>query len=123
MIREGRMANEDAIEMRAMMARWETLREHWALKPFEEAGLLGDAALAGPIGSVTSWQAVRMERRMRLLIDLGSGLDTLLVDERRIRAWLRRETESFGGLSPIGAMSSSVEWIRQLRRAAMDFAS
>ncbi|RYY26138.1 MAG: DUF2384 domain-containing protein [Sphingomonadales bacterium] len=122
MIEEGHMAEESATEMRAMMARWETLRQHWALEPHEEAGLLGDSALTGPVGEIASWRASRMEQRMRLLIDLGAGLDSVLGDRERIRAWLRRETQSFGGRSAIEVMTSSVEWIRQLRRVTWDFA-
>lgn len=116
------MADENEIEMRAMMSRWEALREHWALAPDEEAGLLGDSALTGPIGKAESWHAARMEQRMRLLIDLGAGLDSLLEDQERIRSWLRKESSSLGGHSPIVAMGSSIEWIRQLRRVAWDFA-
>lgn len=116
MIEEGHMAEESATEMRAMMARWETLREHWALEPHEEAGLLGDSALTGPVEEVASWRASQMEQRMRLLIDLGAGLDSLLLDRDRIRIWLRRETHSFAGRSAIDFMSSSVDWIRHLRR-------
>lgn len=116
------MAEESAIEMRAMMARWDALRERWALEPHEEAGLLGDAALTGPIGDVGSWHAPKMEQRMRLLIDLGAGLDSLFEDEQRVRVWLRRKTASFGGATPIEVMTSSIEWIRQLRRVTWDFA-
>lgn len=115
------MANENAIEMRAMMSRWEELRDRWALRPHEEAGLLGGAALRGPVGEVASWRAPRMEQRMRLLIDLGVALDLLLIDGDRINYWLRRERDSMGGRSPIEVMSSSVEWIRQLRGVAQDF--
>jgi hypothetical protein len=77
------MAYEDAIEMRAMMARW--------------------------------------EQRMRLLVDLGVALDALLIDGHKVCYWLRRPRESMGGRSPIEAMSTSVEWIRQLRGIALDF--
>ncbi|MES2096791.1 MAG: hypothetical protein V4459_08510 [Pseudomonadota bacterium] len=117
------MADENAIEMRAMMARWESLRARWRLEAHEEAGLLGGAALTGPLGDVASWHAARMEQRMRLLIDLATALDALLVDGARIRNWLRRPLESTGGRAPIDAMASSVEWIRQFRGVATDFAS
>ncbi|THD34450.1 MAG: hypothetical protein E7773_14775 [Sphingomonas sp.] len=115
------MAREDAIEMRAVMARWDALRERWALDADEEAGLLGGAVLAGPIGEVASWRAASMEQRMRLLIDLGVALDALLADGVKVCLWLRRPRDSMGGMSPIDAMSSSVEWIRSLRKAALDF--
>ena len=121
MTTEGRMADEQAIELRAMIARWEALRERWALDTHEEAGLLGHSALDGPVGEVASWRAPRMEQRMRLLIDLGAALDALLVDGHRVSYWLRCPRESMGGRSPIEAMSTSVEWIRQLRGVAQDF--
>lgn len=115
------MAYEDAIEMRAMMARWEALRERWALDSGEEAALLGHATLGGPVGDVASWQASRMEQRMRLLVDLGVALDALLIDGHRVCYWLRRPRDSMGGRCPIEVMSTSVEWIRQLRGIALDF--
>lgn len=116
------MADENAIEMRAMISRWDATRRRWALEDYEEAGLLGAAALAGPINEPASWGAPKMEQRMRLLIDLAAALDTLLVDETRIRDWLRLPLRSVGNRAPIEAMSSSVEWIRALRNAALDFA-
>lgn len=121
MTKEGRMADEDATEMRAMMARWEALRESWALDAGEEAGLLGGASLDGPVDVVASWRPQRMEQRMRLLIDLGAALDVVLRDGHRVCYWLRRPRDSMGGHSPIEVMSSSVEWIRQLRGVALDF--
>ena len=55
------MADEDAMEMRAMMARSEALRERWSLDAQEEASLLGHAALGGPVADVASWRALRLE--------------------------------------------------------------
>ncbi len=115
------MAEEDALEMLAMLSRWEGLHARWGLDSDEEAALLGGSAFAGPVGDIESWRSSRMEERMRLLIDLGSGLDALLVDEDRICSWLRRRIDLLGGLTPIEAMSSSIEWIRSLRRAALNF--
>lgn len=121
MTREGRMADEGTMEMRAMMARWEALREQWSLDAGEEAGLLGGTGFEGPVGEVASWQAPRMEQRMRLLIELGGALDVVLGGGHRVCLWLRRPLPSMGGMSPIEAMSSSVEWIRSVRGAALDF--
>ena len=115
------MAEENAIEMRVMMARWESLCARWALDDGEEAALLGDASLVGPVGEVASWRASRMEQRMRLLVELGAALETLLGDDYRICVWLRRPRESMSGKSPIDVMATSVEWIRSLHRAALDF--
>lgn len=115
------MAYEDAVEMRAMMSRWEALRERWALDAQEEAGLLGGGALDGPIGEASSWRAARMEQRIRLLVELGAALDALLIDGHRVCFWLRRPRDSMGGASPVEVMSQSVEWIRQLRGVALDF--
>ena len=109
------------MELRAMMSRWDSLRARWALTPYEEPQLLGGTGFAGPVGNIASWRPARMEQRMRLLLDLGAALDALLVDERRIRAWLRRPLASLDGRRPIDAMSTSPEWIRALRRAALDF--
>lgn len=121
MIREGGMAEENAIEMRVMMARWESLCARWALDDAEEASLLGGAAFAGPVGKAASWRASSMEQRMRLLVELGAALDALLGDDYRICVWLRRPRESMGGKCPIEVMGTSVEWIRSLHRAASDF--
>jgi hypothetical protein len=62
-----------------------------------------------------------MEQRMRLLIDLASQLDNLLIDEHRIRSWLRRPVDRQGGHRAIDLMSVSPDWIRAFTRSALDF--
>lgn len=115
------MADRRAMETGVTMARWDELRERWALDADEEAGLLGGGALDGPVGAAISWRPQRLEERMRLLADLGGALDVLLIDGCRIRCWLRGRRHSMGGHSPIEAMSSSAEWIRRLLGVARDF--
>lgn len=115
------MADENAIEMRAMISRWDATRRRWGLEDGEEAGLLGHDALVSPMTELASWAAPKMEQRMRLLIDLAAALDALLADETRVREWLRCPLRSVGNCTPIEAMSSSVEWIRALRNAAREF--
>lgn len=115
------MADEDTMEMRAMMSRWETTRARWALSPDEEAELLGGTGFAGPVGDASSWGAGRMERRMRLLVDLGDGLDRLMRSEADVRRWLRRPMPGIGHARPLDVMGSSVEWIRRFRDAVQDF--
>ena len=58
---------------------------------------------------------------MRLLVNLSVALDALLIDGHRVCYWLRGPHESVGGRSPIEAMSTFVQWIRQLRDTALDF--
>lgn len=119
-LRENGMAEENALEMRAMLGRWSEVSRRWGLDADEEAGLLGDARLTGPVGDPRSWEAGRMERRMRLLNDLAAALAGLFGDEARVRQWLRRPREALSGMSPIEAMTCSVEWIRMLREACTD---
>lgn len=115
------MAGADAMELRAIMSRWEVVRTGWLLTNDEETGLLGGADFAGPVGEATSWRAPKMEQRMRLLIDLAATLDELFIDEHRIRSWLRRPTSASGGHRPIDLMSVSPDWIRSFRRSAQEF--
>ena len=115
------MAQEDQMEMRAMMSRWEETRARWALSPDEEAELLGGTGFAGPVGEAKSWHAGRLEQRMRLLVDLGNSLESLMRDETHVRRWLRRPMAGIGHRRPIAVMASSVEWIRNLRNAVQDF--
>ncbi|WP_176500224.1 antitoxin Xre/MbcA/ParS toxin-binding domain-containing protein [Sphingomonas sp. HMP9] len=115
------MADENAIEMRAMISRWDATRQRWGLEDCEEAGLLGHDALVSPMTGLANWGAPKMEQRMRLLIDLAAALDALLVDETRVREWLHRPRRSVGSHTPIEAMSTSVEWIRAFRNAAREF--
>ena len=116
------MAHEDAMEMRAMMSRWDTTRARWALNAEEEAGLLGGIGFSGPITDITSWSTVHMERRMRMLVDFANALDRVIDDETRVRAWLRRPSPLLDARRPIDAMSASIEFIRALRMAAEGFA-
>lgn len=116
------MAVEDAMELRATMARWEAVRARWALNPADEAGVLGGTGFEGPPGEASSWRPAQLERRIRLLVSLGDALDVLLRDEARVRAWLRRPCPLIGGQRPLDAMSSSVEFVRVLRDAAEGFA-
>lgn len=118
-----RMAYEDEVELRAVVARWDALREEWALTASEEAGLLGGARLHGPVGKVESWAAEGMERRMRMLIGLDVAIRPVLLTEVRIRSWLRRELAVLDDMRPLDAMASSPEWIRAFRDAAAVFAS
>ena len=115
------MAQEDQMEMRAMMSRWEVTRARWALSPAEEAGLLGGTGFSGPVAEAASWNAVSLERRMRLLVELGDGLELLMRSEMDIRRWLRRPMPSIGHCRPIDVMETSVEWIRRFRDAVQDF--
>ena len=115
------MADEDAMELRATMARWEAVRCRWALDAEEEAGVLGGTGFAGPVGEASSWRPAALERRVRLLVSLGDALEILFRDEARIRGWLRRPCGMLGGNRPIDAMSSSVEVVRLLRDAAEAF--
>ncbi|HEY0027399.1 MAG TPA: antitoxin Xre/MbcA/ParS toxin-binding domain-containing protein [Allosphingosinicella sp.] len=115
------MAGVDAMELRAIMARWEHVRAGWLLTNDEETGLLGGADFEGPVGEASSWRAPKMEQRMRLLIDLASSLEDLFIDEHRIRSWLRRPLSSAGGHRPIDLMSVSPDWIRTFRKSAQDF--
>lgn len=115
------MADEDNMEMRAMLARWEAVRLRWDLNPIEEAGLLGAPRLVGPVCEARSWASGGMERRMRLLVDLGDGLDLLMRSEADIRHWLRRPMAGIGGRRPIEAMATCADWIRCLRDAVQDF--
>lgn len=115
------MAQEDQMEMRAMMSRWEETRARWALNADEEAELLGGTGFAGPVGETESWAAVRLERRMRLLVDLGNALEALMRSDADVRRWLRRPMAGIGNRPPIDLMGSSIEWIRTLRNAVQDF--
>ncbi|WP_242154034.1 MbcA/ParS/Xre antitoxin family protein [Sphingomonas sp. BAUL-RG-20F-R05-02] len=107
--------------LKASLACWENVREHWELSAIEEADLLGGGGLAGPAGEAASWCAFRLERRMQLLIELAVGLDALLGDEARIQAWLRRSSRAMGGQCPIQVMSSSETWICGMLRAVAVF--
>lgn len=115
------MALEDQMEMRAMMSRWETTKARWALSPAEEAALLGGTGFGGPVGEAASWNAIALERRMRMLVELGHGLELLMRSEMDVRRWLRRPMPGIGHCRPIDVMESSVEWIRMLRDAVQDF--
>lgn len=115
------MALEDAMELRAVMARWEVTRARWALNPAEESALLGGTGFEGSVAEPASWQAVRLERRMRLLVELGDGLELLMRGEAEIRRWLRRPMRGIGLCRPIDVMEESTEWIRRLRDAVRDF--
>lgn len=117
------MADEDAKELRATMARWEAVRVRWALNPDDEADVLGGTGFGGSPGDPASWRPATLERRIRLLVSLGDALDALLRDEARVRAWLRRPCALIGGQRPLDAMSSSVEFVRVLRDAAEGFAA
>lgn len=116
------MAEEDAMELRATMARWEMVRARWALGPDEEADLLGGTGFSGPPGRPASWRPATLERRIRLLVSLGDALDVVLRDEARVRAWLRRPCVIIGDQRPIDAMATSTVFIRALRDAAEAFA-
>ena len=117
------MANENQIELRLVLERWKAVREHWDLNSEEEGSLLMGSGFSGPVEYVHSWGAATMERRMRLLIDLSGALSSLFNDEERVRKWLRRPLDSASGRNPIQAMSTSTEWIRTLKRGALDFIS
>jgi hypothetical protein len=117
------MFEHHAKELRTTLALWDNQTEEWALSAEEEAGLLGSTAFAGPLTHAASWGASHMEQRLRLLTDFGATLDSVLIEQQCIRIWLRSPRDSLQGLSPIQAMSSSVEWIHLLRRAALEFAA
>lgn len=117
------MAIENERELCVIMGRWDTVRADWLLNPEEEAHLLGGTGMSGPVDQAESWEAPRMEQRMRLFIELWIALDMLMADEERVRRWLRRPLSSLGDRSPIQAMASSVEWIRTFKNIALDFAA
>lgn len=105
------------IDARGTLARWNALRERWALTTDEEALLLGSPALEAASGQVPL-----LEQRAQMLIELGDALERLFVDDCRVQLWLRRPSSTTGGRSPLEAMSVSIEWIGTFRRAALHLA-
>jgi hypothetical protein len=115
------MSNYNPMAPCEILSRWEGLRICWALSAQEEGALLGQAILIGPVEDICSWQASSLEQQMRLLTEVADSLDTLLVNEDRIRTWLRVPQGALGNLSPLEAMASSSQWAEFIRRSALMF--
>lgn len=102
-----------AIPLAEILARWEALAIRWGLTAEERSSLLG-AIEDGPVADVSTYRHGAAEARMRLHLELEPVLVTVLVDEGRIRDWLRRGNRQLGGGTPIEVMASSPAWIRWL---------
>lgn len=102
-----------AIPLAGIIARWEALAIRWGLTAEERSSLLG-ACEDGPVCDVSTYCHGAAEERMRLHVELEPVLITVLVEEDRIRDWLRRANRQLGGGTPIEVMASSPTWIRWL---------
>lgn len=101
--------------MRVVHARWDDLEARWGLDGEERSALLGSGT--GPVDRVETYLAPSTERRMRLLVALEPAVAAVLVDDGRIRSWLRRPNANLRGSTPLEVMAESPEWIRWLIEA------
>lgn len=99
--------------LNGVLARWDAIAIRWGLDGDECSALLGCFA-DGPVDDVSSYGLPSAERRLRLLVNLEPVLAEVLVDEDRIRAWLRRANANLGGRAPLEVMALSPEWVRWL---------
>lgn len=102
-----------SVPLAGVLARWDALAIRWGLDGQERSALLG-CIPDGPIDDVSTYDLSTAETRMRLLVELEPIVSAVLVDEGRIREWLRRPNHQLGGRAPIDVMASSPEWVRWL---------
>lgn len=96
-----------------VLARWDALAIRWGLDGDERSALLGGIQ-EGPVDDVSTYDLPVAERRMRLLVELEPIVSAVLVDEGRIREWLRRPNHQLGRRAPIDVMASSPDWVKWL---------
>lgn len=96
-----------------VLSRWDGLVVRWDLDGEERFALLGGMS-ADRIDQVASYDVSKVERRMRLLLELEPVLGAVFVRGERIRAWLRRSNRQLGHRTPLDVMASSPDWIRWL---------
>lgn len=104
------------LPLRSVIVAWDRIVRTWRLAPEERDALLGGVP-GGDVALVPSYGADIAQVRMRLLVDLASGLKRVLRSDARIRAWLRRPNRHLCGSTPVEAMASSPEWVRWLTTA------
>lgn len=109
LIRRSR-ARSAALPLKDVLARWDAIAVYWDLDEAERCGLLGSIE-GGPVARVDSYDSARVERRMRLVLELDDELRRIFGKEVRAVNWLRARNRHLGGASPIELMSLSTAWM------------
>ena len=94
-----------------VLEQWDDVVHRWSLDPFELAALMGGYE-PGPLTEVATYRLVSGEMRIRLFVEMSHVLRRSLVDDHRVRWWLRAANAGLAGRTPLQVMGETPNWTR-----------